>query len=66
MKITVNGTSREAESNQTLGGLLAELNLNPRTTLIELNGEVLDRAEFDATQLNDGDIVELVRFVGGG
>ncbi|MBU0520069.1 sulfur carrier protein ThiS [bacterium] len=66
MKITVNGTPREAAANLALADLLNDYKLNPKTTLVELNREVLDRSVYDTTQLQDGDTVELVRFVGGG
>jgi thiamine biosynthesis protein ThiS len=33
---------------------------------VAVNGEVLRREEFPATQLSDGDRVEIVRPVGGG
>lgn len=36
----------------------------PRTA-VELNGEILNRSEYDR-QLHDGDVVEIVSFVGGG
>jgi thiamine biosynthesis protein ThiS len=33
---------------------------------VELNLEILDRAEFDQRQLTNGDRVEILGFIGGG
>ena len=33
---------------------------------VELNGEILPKSEYENTNLNDGDSVEVVSFVGGG
>ncbi len=33
---------------------------------VEVNGKIVPRSEYDKTILNDGDSVEIVRFVGGG
>lgn len=33
---------------------------------VELNGEIVPKAEYANTVLKDGDIVEVVSFVGGG
>lgn len=37
----------------------------PRTA-VELNGELVVRADYDKQKLSDGDTVEIVGFVGGG
>jgi sulfur carrier protein len=33
---------------------------------VELNREIVPRAQWDDTQLHDGDRLEIVHFVGGG
>ena len=38
----------------------------PDMVTIELNGDILDRADFESKQLNDGDKLELLYFMGGG
>ena len=33
---------------------------------VEVNGRIIKKDEYSSTQLNDGDKVEVVNFVGGG
>lgn len=67
MLLTVNGAPRTAESGETVGGLLAGLGLDPRMIVVERNGTILRRRdEFGTLALAEGDVLELVHFVGGG
>ncbi len=53
-------------SGSTLEMLVSELSLTPQRVAIELNGTVARRDEWARTVLNEGDLVEIVHFVGGG
>ncbi len=64
--VTVNGKDRHIGANRSLLDLLVELELDPRTVVVELNREIVRRPELAATMLHAGDAVELVHFVGGG
>ncbi|MCE2942717.1 MAG: sulfur carrier protein ThiS [Gemmatimonadota bacterium] len=65
--LTVNGDRRAVAPGTTLADLLAALQLDPRLIVVERNREILrDRATFDRVALADGDVLELVHFVGGG
>jgi len=64
--VTVNGELRELGGNSSLLDLLAALELDPRSVVVELNREIVRRPVLGDTTLNDGDQVELVHFVGGG
>ena len=66
MKIRLNGDPREIEEARTLGSLVDELGLDRNWVVAERNSEVPDRKSWDETLLQDGDQVELVRFMGGG
>jgi len=67
MLLTVNGAARTAERGETVAGLLAGLGLDPRMVVVERNGTILrQRDEFGALALAEGDVLELVHFVGGG
>ena len=66
MKITVNGRKRTLPEGLTLQACLAELKLDQRAAVVEHNRVVVRREEFPAVLLQDGDILEVVRFVGGG
>ena len=64
--ITVNGEPRRIPGPATLADLIVHLGLDPRMVVAELNRRVVRRAELGATPVGDGDVVELVHFVGGG
>lgn len=69
IRIQLNGAPRElpAEGGTTsVAGLLEALDLAGKRVAVELNGDVVPRAEHATRTLGDGDTVEVVTFVGGG
>ena len=66
MRILVNGEPQEVEENISLPELVAALNLKAEQIAIELNHNVVRRAQWDNTLLQADDKVEIVHFVGGG
>ncbi|HEY3271766.1 MAG TPA: sulfur carrier protein ThiS [Geothrix sp.] len=66
MKLHLNGEVREAPDLATLADLAAWLDLPAFGSAVELNGEVVRRADHPATPLKEGDRLEVVRLVGGG
>ncbi|MGA1861985.1 sulfur carrier protein ThiS [Deferribacter thermophilus] len=66
MKIKINGQIKEVDGSKSIAALINELNLNADRIVVEYNGEVLDKSEYDSTYLNEGDVLELIQFVGGG
>lgn len=66
LHIVVNGEEREVPGPATLLDLLAHLGLDPRSVVVERNREIVRRPQLGETELENGDAVELVHFVGGG
>ena len=66
MQIRVNDENREVPENLSLQQLISNLNLPPERIAIELNHDLVRRADWPATVLKEGDRVEIVHFVGGG
>ena len=66
MKLTVNGQPRDVPDRATILSVLTAWNLTPKVTVVERNGQIVDRAAYGDTTLADNDVLELVRFVGGG
>jgi len=66
IRVIVNGKDRRIEGESTLSDLLQFLELDPRAVAVELNKQIVRRARLSTVQLNDGDRIELVHFVGGG
>jgi thiamine biosynthesis protein ThiS len=65
--LSVNGTYRRVPSDWTLAQLLASLELDARTIVVERNGTILrDRSSFASVGLVADDSLEIVHFVGGG
>ncbi len=66
MRLFINGQERQAPALSTIAELAEWLQLPVFGSAVELNGEVIRRAEHQATPLKDGDRLEVVRLVGGG
>lgn len=66
MRITVNGKPEELDRPLTLADLVREHDLTPERVAVEVNRELVRRADFGRTSLAEGDVVEIVTFVGGG
>lgn len=69
MQLTVNGKPASIEGRESLSvsALLEELRVkDAQYVTVELNGEILDRADFDATIVKGGDSLEFLYFMGGG
>ena len=66
MQIHVNDENREVPENLSLQQFISYLNLAPERIAIEVNHDLVRRADWPATVLKEGDRVEIVHFVGGG
>lgn len=66
MQIQVNGEQREVATGASVAQLLEELQLDPRSLAVELNLQLVPRANHGETQLAAGDKLEVVTLVGGG
>jgi thiamine biosynthesis protein ThiS len=66
IRITVNGEARRLPRPASLKGLIETLGLDPRMIVVERNREIVRRPDLDGTPVEDGDVLELVHFVGGG
>lgn len=66
MRVIVNGESVELEAPVTVRSLLEKLELGDGPVAVERNREVVPRAEHATVLVDDGDQIEIVRFVGGG
>jgi len=67
VQIQINGEQREfAQSSIALSELIEQLSLTPQRIAIEVNRQIIRRADWKSTNIRDGDRVEIVQFVGGG
>ena len=65
-RLTVNGDQMPLSGLATVGDLLTALKIVPQRVVVELNGVIYRRGEGLDAGLRDGDVVEIVHFVGGG
>ena len=65
MTIVLNGDPYETDA-PTVTALLARLDIDPRRVAVERNFVVIKRDAYGTTQVQDGDQIEIVNFVGGG
>lgn len=68
MKLAINGKQEEIGADKiSVTELLKLKNVQmPDMVSVELNGEILDRAAFETTQVKENDKVEFLYFMGGG
>jgi thiamine-phosphate pyrophosphorylase len=64
--VQLNGKPREFAGPLTLTGVLEQLGTIAKMVVIEHNGTVIPRSEYPQTPVHDGDVLEIVHFVGGG
>ena len=63
--VKINGTELDI-AGKTVAQYLDTADYSRSRIAVERNGEIVPKPEYDSTVLNDGDVVEIVSFVGGG
>jgi sulfur carrier protein len=67
MKIKVNDVATEVPDGLTITQLLAHQKVKmPDMVSVQLNGAILKREDFPATQVRENDSVDFLYFMGGG
>ncbi|MBA4087880.1 MAG: thiamine biosynthesis protein ThiS [Novosphingobium sp.] len=65
LSITVNGEPRRAAPG-SIADLVRSLELEPTKVAVERNGEIVPRSTLADVAIAEGDVLEIVHFVGGG
>lgn len=66
MHLTINGEARELDGADSLGAFLAARGLSAKMVVVELNGVIVPRTDYDAAPLAEGDVLEIVQMMAGG
>jgi sulfur carrier protein len=66
MEIQVNGQMEHVDDGLTLSDYLKHKKLESEAVVVELNLAIIPKENYPTCNLNDKDILEIVRFVGGG
>lgn len=64
--VQVNGEPRSVPAGASVAELLALIGLDARKVAVERNREIVPRSAHAATLLGEGDVIEIVHFIGGG
>ncbi len=65
LSITLNGEPRRVDAG-SIADLVRSLELDPGKVAVERNGLIVPRSTLGEVALGDGDVLEIVHFVGGG
>ncbi len=66
MRLFINGNEKSFADSLSLAQLIEQLGMKGDRVAVELNREIIARAQWSETYLTDGDRLEIVHFVGGG
>ncbi|PWI56908.1 sulfur carrier protein ThiS [Sulfoacidibacillus thermotolerans] len=66
MDILVNGQRKSVPDTTTIFSLLEQFHLQDELIAVEHNGEIIAREAYATRRLTEKDVIEIVRFVGGG
>lgn len=66
MEVKINGDLKEVREGMSISNLLTEMNMPPIGIAVELNREIIPRSSHESTVLKEGDVLEIVKMVGGG
>ena len=66
MTITVNGAIESLTDACTLPVFLQSKGLEPKTVVVEINGDIPDKAQWNDIVIKEGDTLEILKFMGGG
>lgn len=66
MNIILNGKKTEIEKPVTIMELLESKGIDHEKVIIEYNYDILIRDDWSKTVLKENDVIEVLRFVGGG
>jgi sulfur carrier protein len=66
VQVVINGTTQDVPDDLTVTALVAHLGLADGPVAVEINREIVPRAQHAARRVAAGDAIEIVHFVGGG
>jgi len=66
MQVVLNGVEKVLQEKVTVLEMVQELGLVPETMVVEVNQKIYQHNDFSSIVINEGDRIEIIRFVGGG
>lgn len=66
ISITLNGKPSQIQAGTTVSDLLLKWKIRPELVTVEVNENILQKLDYDGTEIREGDKVEFVFYMGGG
>jgi sulfur carrier protein len=66
MNILLNGKVETVSKSTILMNIIKSKKLTPETLIVEINGKILKKDEYNSKIVQKNDKIEILRFVGGG
>jgi len=66
MEIILNGNKYNLDGSCSVAALVTELGLDGRKIAVEKNLEIVSRSHYGTEEVQSGDCIEIVNFIGGG
>lgn len=66
MKVRINGEDILLHRQVSIAAVITTRKINPEAVMVEYNGAILPKENWDRVFLKEADILEIVSFVGGG
>ena len=66
VNVRINGEERSLEAGTSVAAMLGVLGASTPLVAVERNREIVPKAAYGSTLVEDGDEFEIVEFVGGG
>lgn len=66
IKITLNGKPSEIQAGTTVADLLTKWKVRAELVTVEVNETILQKLDYEATKIKQGDVVNFVFYMGGG
>lgn len=66
MKVRINGEDIILDGQVSIATVITTRKINPEAVMVEYNGAILSKENWDRVLLKETDILEIVSFVGGG
>jgi thiamine biosynthesis protein ThiS len=64
--VEINGETKQIPANLNVRLLLNHLGIDAQRVAVELNRDIVRKADWDTTNIEPGAAIEIVMFVGGG
>ena len=66
IKITLNGKPQEIKAGMTVSDLLLKWKIRPELVTVEINENILQKLDYESTEIKAQDKIEFVFYMGGG